>query len=129
MSIMRPVRPADKQSAVTADMEGEIQQFVRKASSRDSADKDSTPFGNGVSDNIQRVASTSVTEIDRLISELTQLRSRLQSEGKRVQSEIARVQSNIADYTQTSEAAMQSIKAIDQSLGHFRRAAAASQID
>ncbi len=127
MNIMRPARSVDKQSAVTAEMEGEIQQFVRKASSRDSTDKDSESFGNGVSDSIQRVASTSVAEIDRLIAELTQLRSRLQNEGKRVQSEIARVQSNIADYTQTSEAAMQSIKAIDQSLGQFRRAAAPSQ--
>ncbi len=127
MSIMRPTRPADKQSAVTAELEGEIQQFVRKASSRDSVEMDSEPFGNGVCDTIQRVASTSVAEIDRLIAELTQLRTRLQNEGKRVQSEIARVQGNIADYTQTSEAAMQSIKAIDQSLGHFRRVAAPGQ--
>ncbi len=127
MSIMRPMRPADKDAAVTAEMEGQIQQFVRKGSSRDSADKDSERFGDDVSDNIQRVASTSVAEIDRLIAELTQLRSRLQNDGKRVQSEIARVQNNIADYTQTSEAAMQSIKAIDQSLVHFRRTAAPNQ--
>jgi len=123
MSIMRPVRPADKQSAVTEEMEGEIQQAVRKATSHAPVAKSSESFASGVSDAVLRIAAMPMAEIDRLIGELTQLRSQLQGEAKRVEGEIARVESEIAGYTQTSEAAMQSIQAIDQSLGHFKRIA------
>ncbi len=119
MSI-RPVQTSDNAPVDTAEIEGDLKEFVRKTN-REAAEKKNDVFGNGAVDTIQRVASTSAAEIDRLIAELTQLRGRLQNEGRRVQSEIARVQSDIVGYTQTSEAAIQSIKAIDQSLGQFRR--------
>jgi chromosome segregation ATPase len=127
MSVIRPERPADKMSAITAGVEAEIKEFVRHASPRQSAVKNSETFGNSISDTIERVASTSVAEINRLIAELTLLRDRLQDEGNRVQSEIARVQNEIAGFTQSSQSAAQSIKAIDQSLEQFKRAAGPSQ--
>lgn len=125
--IIRPVQPTDNLPADAMEIEGEIKEFVRK--SRESADKKNEAFGNGVADTMQRVASTSVAEVDRLITELTQLRSRLQNECRRVQNEIARVQGEIAGYTQTSEAAIQSIRAIDHSLGQFKRAVAPSDVN
>ena len=103
------------------EIEREIQELVRKGSFRD-ADNDREVFVNSVCNTIQGVAGTSVAKIDRLIDELTQLRDHLQNESNRVESEIARVQSEIDGYTVKSEVAVQSLNAIDQSLGQFKRA-------
>lgn len=104
------------------EIEREIQELVRRESSREAADKGREGFVNSVCDTIQGVAGTSVAKIDRLIDELTQLRDHLQNESNRVESEIARVQSEIDGYTVKSEVAVQSLNAIDQSLGQFKRA-------
>lgn len=114
------------------EIESEIQELVRKESSRQSADKDRGDkdregFVDSVRDTIQRVANKSVAEIDELIAELTQLRDRLQDDSKRVQSEITRAQSEIDGYTRTNEAAWESMNAINQSLGQFKRAVGPSQ--
>jgi hypothetical protein len=45
---------------------------------------------NNISSLLQRVAGTSVQEIDRLIAELQNLRETLSTEGERVQREIAK---------------------------------------
>jgi len=54
-------------------------------------------------------------------------RDRLQDDSKRMQSEFARVQSEIDGYTRTNEAAWESLNAINQSLGQFKRAVGPSQ--
>jgi hypothetical protein len=98
-----------------AEVEGEIREFVRRdaASLRREPDE-----GKAVADNIssllQRVAVSSVQEIDRLISDLQTLRNRLHEEGERVQREIV-------EYATLSQAAMQSTKIIAESLSHWKR--------
>ena len=132
MSAERPVQQRD-----VPKIESEIRAFVRQESSRqessrqessrqESSRQESTRqqadregddgVGGHVPDLIQRVAGSSVTEIDRLIAELTQLRDHLQREGKRMETEIAA-------FAQTGQAAVSSIKEITQTLGRFKRAA------
>lgn len=128
MITIRSGEPADKPSPDTGEIEAEIRKFVRKLP-RDSVEKKSAGFPYEVSDTIRRVAVRSTEEIDRLISELTELRERLQRDSNRVQGEIVRVQCEIAGYTLTSDAAIQSIREIDQSLGQFKRAVAPSPVN
>lgn len=121
MSDSPPLQPRE-----IPEIETDIRAYVRRESSRqqaqrvdsrEQADTDSRPAGtNNIPDLIQRVAGTSVAEIDRLIADLTQLRDHLHSEGKRVETEIAA-------FAQTGTAAASSIKEISQTLGRFKRAA------
>src|ERR1700742_253636 len=60
---------------------------------------------NNVNSLIQRVAGTSLSEIENLISELESLRELLHAEGQRVQREIS-------GYAQLSQAAMKSTRMI-----------------
>jgi hypothetical protein len=62
---------------------------------------------------VQRVAGTSVQEIDELIAELQTLRALLQEEA-------ARVQRNLAEYAHLSQSAMQSTKIIAESLAQWK---------
>jgi hypothetical protein len=63
---------------------------------------------------LQRVAGTSVKEIDKLILELQTLREMLHTEG-------ARVQREIVEYATLSQAAMQSTRIIAESLTHWKK--------
>ena len=65
---------------------------------------------------IQRVAGTSLTEIEKLISELEALRDLLHDEGQRVQREIA-------GYAQLSQQAMKSTRMIADNVSQWKRAA------
>jgi len=64
---------------------------------------------NDISALLQRVAGSSVAEIDRLMSALQTLRDLLHSEG-------ARVQREIAGYAHLSQSVVQSTKIISESL-------------
>src|SRR6476620_8343431 len=92
-------------------VEGDIREFVRRDSAglRRLPEADSEMVANNISKLLQRVAGTSVQEIDRLISELQTLRDMLQNEG-------ARVQREIVEYATLSQAALQSTKIIAESL-------------
>jgi len=68
---------------------------------------------HNISTLLQRVAGTSVQEVDRLIAELQQLRELLHQEG-------ARVQREITEYAHLSQSAMQSTKIIAESLSHWK---------
>jgi hypothetical protein len=74
---------------------------------------DSELVANNISTLLQRVAGSSVQEIDRLITELQTLRDMLQEEG-------ARVQREITEYAHLSQSAMQSTKIIAESLGKWK---------
>ena len=122
MSTGRPLPPRD-----IPEIETDIRAYVRQETSRQQAERDhpreqadrespAATAGTNVPELIQRVAGSSVTEIDRLIGELTQLRDHLQREGKRVETEIAA-------FAQTGNAAVSSIKEISQTLGRFKRVA------
>jgi len=71
---------------------------------------------NNVNSLIQRVAGTSLTEIEHLISELESLRDLLHAEGQRVQREIS-------GYAQLSQAAMKSTRMISDNVSQWKRAA------
>jgi hypothetical protein len=71
---------------------------------------------NSVNSLIQRVAGTSLAEIENLISELESLRDLLHAEGQRVQREIS-------GYAQLSQAAMKSTRMIADNVSQWKRAA------
>ena len=71
---------------------------------------------NNVNSLIQRVAGTSLGEIENLISELEGLRDLLHAEGQRVQREIS-------GYAQLSQAAMKSTRMIADNVTQWKRAA------
>jgi hypothetical protein len=71
---------------------------------------------NNVNSLIQRVAGTSLSEIEHLISELESLRDLLHAEGQRVQREIS-------GYAQLSQAAMKSTRMIADNVQQWKRTA------
>ena len=71
---------------------------------------------NNVNSLIQRVAGTSLSEIEHLISELESLRDLLHAEGQRVQREIS-------GYAQLSQAAMKSTRMIADNVQQWKRSA------
>ena len=71
---------------------------------------------NNVNSLIQRVAGTSLAEIEKLISELESLRDLLHAEGQRVQREIS-------GYAQLSQAAMKSTRMIADNVAQWKRTA------
>jgi hypothetical protein len=115
----KSAQPQEGLPAIPPAVEVEIEQFAQKANIDLAADS--------ICDSIQSLASTSATEIDRLIAELTQLRHRQQIDGERVHHEIVRVQNRIAGYTETNEAVVESVNGIGQTLEQFKRAAGLSQ--
>jgi hypothetical protein len=71
---------------------------------------------NNVNSLIQRVAGTSLSEIENLISELESLRDVLHTEGQRVQREIS-------SYAQLSQAAMKSTRMIADNVAQWKHTA------
>ncbi|MBU6457864.1 MAG: hypothetical protein KGQ48_10015 [Bradyrhizobium sp.] len=71
---------------------------------------------NNVNSLIQRVAGTSLAEIENLITELEALRDLLHAEGQRVQREIS-------GYAQLSQAAMKSTRMIADNVTQWKRSA------
>jgi hypothetical protein len=71
---------------------------------------------NSVNSLIQRVAGTSLAEIENLIAELEALRDLLHAEGQRVQREIS-------GYAQLSQAAMKSTRMIADNVTQWKRSA------
>ena len=71
---------------------------------------------NNVNSLIQRVAGSSLAEIENLISELESLRDLLHAEGQRVQREIS-------GYAQLSQAAMKSTRMIADNVTQWKRTA------
>jgi len=118
----------DSNLAAVSEVEAGIRDFVRNdvaylrrpASMLSSADTALEPSAeatvNNVNSLIQRVAGTSLAEIEKLISELESLRDLLHAEGQRVQREIS-------GYAQLSQAAMKSTRMISDNVTQWKRAA------
>jgi hypothetical protein len=116
--------------AAVSEVEAGIRDFVRNdiaylrrpvsASSPEPAaavDSSSTDAAvNNVNSLIQRVAGTSLSEIENLIAELESLRDVLHAEGQRVQREIS-------SYAQLSQAAMKSTRMIAENVTQWKRTA------
>jgi hypothetical protein len=101
--------------AVTTAVEGEIRDFVRRDVV---AMRRARPDGSEVNADhfnalIERVAGTSVKEIDHLIAELQAVRNYLLAEGERVQRELT-------NYAQATQAALASVKIITDSMGQWK---------
>ena len=115
MTVIKSREPAELAKPTESAVEGEIREFVRRDVStlRRSSEGDSEVVANNISTLLQRVAGSSVQEIDRLMTELHTLRELLQSEG-------ARVQREITEYAHLSQSAMQSTKIITDSLSKWK---------
>ena len=114
MSVVRNEWPTVELRPVS-EVEGEIREFVRRdvAALRRFPEAGAEGFVNNLNSIVQRVAGTSVAELDNLITELEQLRAHLHIEGQRVQREVVA-------YAQMSQAAMRSTKIIVESMSHFK---------
>jgi hypothetical protein len=118
----------DTELAAVSEVEAGIREFVRNdvAYLRRPApstmgpeapvDPNTDATVNNVNSLIQRVAGTSLGEIENLISELESLRGILHAEGQRVQREIS-------GYAQLSQAAMKSTRMIADNVAQWKRAA------
>jgi len=120
----------DGEMAAVSEVEAGIRDFVRNdiaylrrpgsltnaepAASADAATTDAAV--NNVNSLIQRVAGTSLSEIENLIGELEALRDVLHAEGQRVQREIS-------SYAQLSQAAMKSTRMIAENVTQWKRTA------
>jgi hypothetical protein len=116
MTMIKTREPADLDKSGESAVEGEIREFVRRdvATLRRQPESDSEMVASNIGSLLQRVAGTSVQEIDKLILELQTLRAMLHEEG-------ARVQREIVEYATLSQAAMQSTKIISESLTHWKK--------
>ena len=108
--------PVEVGKAVETQVEGEIREFVRRdvATLRRQPEQDSEMVASNIGNLLQRVAGTSVKEIDKLVAELQTLREMLQNEG-------ARVQREFVEYASLSQAAMQSTRIIAESLTSWKK--------
>jgi hypothetical protein len=119
----------DSDLAAVSEVEAGIRDFVRNdvaylrrpapsmvSSNEAAAEPSSEAAVNNVNSLIQRVAGTSLAEIENLISELESLRDLLHAEGQRVQREIS-------GYAQLSQAAMKSTRMIADNVSQWKRAA------
>jgi hypothetical protein len=113
--------------AAVSEVEAGIRDFVRNDvaylrrpmsvnATEPSLDPGAEATVNNVNSLIQRVAGTSLSEIENLISQLEGLRDLLHSEGQRVQREIS-------GYAQLSQAAMKSTRMIADNVEQWKRAA------
>ena len=117
----------DTNLAAVTEVEAGIRDFVRNdiaylrrppiaAEATAPLDPSAEATVNNVNSLIQRVAGTSLAEIEKLISELESLRDLLHAEGQRVQREIS-------GYAQLSQAAMKSTRMIADNVTQWKRAA------
>ncbi len=115
----------DNNLAAVTEVEAGIRDFVRndiaylrRPAAGNDAPLDATAEATvtNVNSLIQRVAGTSLAEIENLISELESLRDLLHAEGQRVQREIS-------GYAQLSQAAMTSTRMIADNVAQWKRAA------
>src|ERR1700704_4859326 len=124
---IEPTEEADNNLAAVSEVEAGIRDFVPNdipylrrpaVASPETAPLDASAEAtvNNVNSLIQRVAGTSLAEIEKLISELESLRDLLHAEGQRVQREIS-------GYAQLSQAAMKSTRMIADNVTQWKRAA------
>jgi len=119
----------DQNLVAASDVEAGIRDFVRNdiaylrrpapgtaATTDVPLDSTAEAAVNNVNSLIQRVAGTSLAEIESLVAELEGLRDLLHTEGQRVQREIS-------GYAQLSQAAMKSTRLIAENVAQWKRTA------
>jgi valyl-tRNA synthetase len=119
--------PVDTDLDAVSEVEEGIREFVRNdiaylrrpvavSAPEATLDPGAEATVNNVNSLIHRVAGTSVSEIEKLISELEAVRELLHAEGQRVQREIS-------GYAHLSQAAMKSTRMIADNVQQWKRAA------
>jgi hypothetical protein len=131
MNVIRPepieTTEEDNDLVGVSEVEAGIRDFVRNdvaylrrtntaGSTEAAAEPGPDATVNSVNSLIQRVAGTSLAEIENLISELESLRELLHVEAQRVQREIS-------GYAQLSQAAMKSTRMIADNVAQWKRTA------
>ncbi|HLJ00984.1 MAG TPA: hypothetical protein VKT76_14820 [Bradyrhizobium sp.] len=119
----------DNNLAAVSEVEAGIRDFVRNdiaylrrpapsmvGGTDAAAEQNTETTAHNINSLIQRVAGTSLSEIENLISELENLRDLLHTEGQRVQREIS-------GYAQLSQAAMKSTRMIADNVAQWKRTA------
>lgn len=119
----------DNESVAASEVEAGIRDFVRNdiaylrrptpsmvGGTDMPVDQTAEATVNSVNSLIQRVAGTSLAEIENLVSELEALRDLLHAEGQRVQREIS-------GYAQLSQAAMKSTRMIADNVAQWKQTA------
>lgn len=120
----------DNESVAASEVEAGIRDFVRNdiaylrrptppsmvGGTDVPVDQTAEASVNSVNSLIQRVAGTSLAEIENLVSELEALRDLLHAEGQRVQREIS-------GYAQLSQAAMKSTRMIADNVAQWKQTA------
>jgi hypothetical protein len=107
-----------------AEMEAEIREFVRHdvmTNRERQPENESEMVASSINSVLQRATTTSVQEIDKLITELQTLKHTLHSKG-------ARVQREIVQYSTLTTAALHSTKVIAESLTQLKRGPDASTL-
>ena len=99
-------------------LEDDLRDSVRSevATLRRAPDSESEAVANSLGTMLERVAGSSLQEIDRLIGEMQSIRDLLETEGERVQRELA-------EYAHLSQSSLQSTKIIAESLAHWKNVA------
>ena len=100
------------------EVEAEIREFVRRdvmTNRERQPENESEMVASSINSVLQRATTTSVQEIDKLITELQTLSDTLHSER-------ARVQQEIVQYSTLTRAALESTKIIAESLTQFKKA-------
>jgi hypothetical protein len=109
---------AEHDQLVQTDVEGEIREFVRRdvvTNPGPQPESESHLVASNINAVLQGATVTSVQEIEKFIAELQALRDMLHSEA-------ARVQREIVQYSNLTQAALQSTKTITESLEQRRTA-------
>jgi hypothetical protein len=130
MNVMQKMDPTDNEVdennlTAASEVEAGIRDFVRNdvaylrrpmsANAPEAPlDQGAEATVNNVNSLIQRVAGTSLSEIENLIAELEALRDMLHAEGQRVQREIS-------GYAQLSHAAMKSTRMVSDNVQQWKR--------
>jgi hypothetical protein len=112
------VNTVEQHQPAETEVEGGLRELVRRdvvTDLRRQSENESEMVASSVNSVLQRATTTSVQEIDKLITELQTLSDTLHSER-------ARVQREIVQYSTLTRATLESTKIIAESLTQFKKA-------
>jgi hypothetical protein len=134
MNVIRPEKLDTKQAEMNVGEASEVEAGIhdlvhnegahlgRPMANDHAIDIKAGATASNVNSLIQRVAGTSLSEIENVIAELEDLRELLNAEGQRVQREIS-------GYAQLSQTAIKSTRVIADNVAQWKRSAEGSRND
>jgi cation transport regulator ChaC len=124
MALRKKRETVEHAQPAETEVEAEIREFVRRdvVTNRErQPENESELVASSINSVLQRATTTSVQEIDKLITELQTLRHTLHSKG-------AQVQREIVQYSTLTTAALHSTKIIAESLTQLKKGPDASTL-